>query len=309
MMSLLVLTRSRKIDKLSRSPRKIGTRPARVALKHRETGPLVESPMDEKRERGQPKQIRAVARAAETLLALAAEREGLPLTRIADAVRLSKATTYRILATLMESGFVRYEPATKLYLLGRQLLRISNASNPYDELRRVARPHMQAVRDESGETVTLVVRQGMKRVTIDLLLGSHELKMVPEIGSTRPLYAGAAGKALLAHVPEEELARVIAGTKLAAVTPATITSPVIFKRELARVRARGFATSAEESMLGVAASAAPIFEQGRIVAALNVFGPKARLPAAKLEEIGTLAASAAAKISRKLGPRALQPPA
>lgn len=276
-------TRSRKIKKPSRHTRKL--------------------PMQDEqgRQHGQPKQIRAVARAADTLLALAEHRQGLPLTRIAETVRLSKATTYRILATLIESSFVRYEPATKSYLLGRQLLRISNASNPYDELRRAARSHMETLRDASGETVTLVVRQGMERVTIDLLLGSHELKMVPEIGSTRPIYAGAAGKVLLAHLPEEEVERVIASTKLALVTPGTITSPVVFKRELAKVRTRGFATSAEESMLDVAASAAPIFEHGAVVAALNVFGPKVRLPAATLEELGALAASAAAKISRKLG--------
>ncbi len=202
-------------------------------------------------------ETRSVRRAVEILVHIGGEAEGLSLSQASRLTGLSKATTYRILQTLVESQFVRQDERSTRYFIGDGLLRLTREAKPYEELVRNARPVMESLRDKTRETVTLVVPSGEQRLTIDVALGTHELKAAPEKGGTKPLYAGAAGRVLLAYLPSEQTAGLLNKPRLKPATRATITSPATLLQKMEATRKTGLAISMEEAVLGQFAVAAP----------------------------------------------------
>ncbi len=253
-------------------------------------------------------EIRALSRAVQILASVNAKPTGITLSEIATDVALSKATTYRFVRALLAVDFLRLELETGGYYIGPALLRFGRLAVQHEDLRMAARPFLEALRTSTGETVTLVVPVAAERLTIDVVLSEHELRAAPEVGSLKPVYAGAAGKAMLAWYPDEELKSLLNRLTLKSVAPGTITNLPALRRELVRVRERGYAISADETVLGQAASAAPVFrDAGRLVGSINISGPKVRLTRPKLERQGELVAAAAAKLSKKLGARKALP--
>ena len=249
-------------------------------------------------------EIRALSRVVQILASVSARPTGITLSEIVTDVRLSKATTYRFVRALVAVDFLRLEPDTGGYHIGPALLRFGRLAGHHEGLRLLARPFLDALRASTTETVSLVVPAGTERLTIDVVLSDHELRAAPEVGSLKPIYAGAAGKALLAGYPDDELDSLLGRVALKAVAPGTITSRSALERDLARIRERGYATSVDETVFGQAASAAPVFrDDGKVVASITVSGPRVRLPRTKLQKHGELVAAAAAKLSRKLGAR------
>lgn len=246
-------------------------------------------------------ETRSVRRAAEILIHIGGEPEGLSLSEASRRVGLSKATTYRILQTLVDSQFARQDEQSTRYFIGDGLLRLTRGVGAYEELVRNARPVMETLRDKTRETVTLVVPSGEHRLTIEVTLGTHELKAAPEKGGTKPLYAGAAGRVLLAYLPSEQTAGLLKKPRLRSVTRATITSTAALLQKMETIRKTGLAISMEEAVLGQFAVAAPIFRDGdTIIAALNLCGPTARITPEIVEQLAKTVSAAAKKISQKL---------
>ncbi len=245
--------------------------------------------------------IRTLSRAIKILECVHGSAPGLILRDIADSVGLSKATAYRFVQALLQADFLRLEPKTSRYFVGAGLLRFGKLSQEFDELRVLASPYLDALRKATLETVTLVVPVGAMRRTISVHLSEYELRAVPELGALKPLHTGAAGKAMLAWYSDEDLEGFLAKKKLIPVTPHTITSAATLRRDLVQVRARGYAVSTEETVIGQAASAAPVFHPaGTVIAAINISGPVVRLPMPKLQENGEKVARIAAEFSNAL---------
>lgn len=222
-------------------------------------------------------EIRAISRAVSVLKYIGQVATGVSLTEIAASVGLSKATTHRILHSLQSVGFVRCDPLNGHYFLGPLLLALAQRADPHESLKRLARPFLESLRDETQETVTLVTRDHDERFTIDVLLSPQELKVAPPVGSKRPIHAGAAGKALLALASDEELQALAARTGLPRLTRTTVTSLAELKREIAKVRNLGYARSVEEAVEGQAAVGIPIIVDERVVAGINICGPSSRI--------------------------------
>lgn len=253
-------------------------------------------------------ELRAINRAAQVLSCVEAHPSGISLSEIAGCVGLSKATTYRFVRALLAVDYLRLESENGGYFIGPALLRFGRLTVRHEDLRILARPSLEALRTASAETASLVVPVGLERMTIEVVLSEHELRAAPEVGSLKPIYAGAAGKAMLAWYSETELHDVVNRASLKAVAPGTITSPAALRRELIRVRERGYAISVGETVYGQAASAAPIFRSdGKVIGSITVSGPKVRLTRAKLEQQGILARAAAAKLSKKMGASTASP--
>jgi DNA-binding IclR family transcriptional regulator len=136
---------------------------------------------------------------------------------------------------------------------------------------------------------------------LDEVVGSHVIAAMPSLGTRWPAHATSTGKVLLAALSPGELeARLPA--RLAALTPRTITDRAGLRRELGRVRARGYATTVEELEPGfVAAGAAVHAADGAVVAAISVGGPRSRFSGRSLAAIGARLPRAAAEISERLG--------
>ena len=246
-------------------------------------------------------EIRTLTRAVTILQFVGSDHGGLSLSKIASGVELSKATTSRFLRALIDLNFLRFDVTSERYFLGQSVLDLGRMYGAHQELRAVARAYLIDLRDRTKETVSLVVTQGSDRATIDVALSPQELRAAPEVGSVKPIYAGAAGKAILAAYSGSDLDQILASLRPVQIAPGTIVNTVAFRRDLLRVRTREYAISVEETFRGQAAAAAAIVLSGwRVVGALNVSGPTARLSRIKLNEYGILVSAAAKELSAKL---------
>jgi IclR family acetate operon transcriptional repressor len=253
-----------------------------------------------------PNPVQAVARAFALLEALA-ETDEAGLVDLARRVSLHPSTAHRLLASLIDCGYVMQSPTTGRYRLGRKVHALTGGSEARDaRLRSLARPHMEAVRAAVDESVNLVALDGLSAVYLDQVQSRRPVRLFTEPGRRVPAHTSGAGKAMLAFQDEASLASLYASEPFDQATPHTITTAADMREELARVRARGYAVDNEEHEEGVSCLGAPIFEgDGTACAAVSLSAPTARLRRWGLAELGELLTGHTLEISRELG---YQPP-
>lgn len=246
----------------------------------------------------------AVDRAISILFALADAGRPLSLAEISRLTGLPKPTAHRILKALAAWHLVRAGESSGRYTLGFGVLRLSSALVKDSDIRAIARPFMQRLTDLSGETVALSLLINRRRVYIDQVESPHAVRWVVRIGEAAPLYAGAAAKALLAYLPEEEQAEILKGVKFVRLAPNTPRSAEELIPQLAEVRRSGVAFAFSERDPGIAAVAAPFFDfSGRPVGALTICGPEHRFGWSEMERCREPLLSAVKAISAQLGYR------
>lgn len=239
--------------------------------------------------------VRSVERALDILLCFADQPGGLGVTQVADRLGLYKSTVHRLLQALEAKGFVRRDPVSERYHLGERVLQLAASFPQSDDLPAVATPEMIRLRDETEETVSLYIRDGLERVRIHKAEGQQEVRRVVQLGQRMPLYVGAASKILLTYAPEDIRGKVLSSL------PETMHRKAI-EKQLAQVKLQGYALSVEEREKGAAAVAAPILDRhGQAVAALAVSGPTMRFDEASMERIAILVRLAAERIAQRLG--------
>lgn len=216
---------------------------------------------------------------------------------------ISRSTVYRLLSTLAAGGYVAQDPAEpEKYRLGYKILELANGFLEGVELRRVAYPFLQRLRDLANETVHLVVMDGGQCTYVEKVECSQAVRMHSTIGSRVYAHCTAVGKSMLAHLPREEVEEVLARHGLPARTSNTITDKERLFQELERVRQQGYAVDDVENEEGIRCVGAPIFDhQGKVVAALSISGPAFRLTEERIQELAPHVKEAALAISRQLG--------
>jgi DNA-binding IclR family transcriptional regulator len=230
----------------------------------------------------------------------------LRLADIADASGVNKATALRLLDTLIAEGFVVRDEVTKRYLLGDEALALGIAMQGRDHIRDRARPALMRLAALSGDTVLLSTRSGIESVVIDREFGSFPIRAnYLDLGTRRPLGAGAGSLALLAWLPQEEVEAVlklIAGT-LKTRHPRVTAS--LLKQEVANARAQGYALLLDVVVEQMGGIAVPIFgSDGRPVAAISIAALSQRITS-RLD----LLVPALRKASQELSAREQQPEA
>jgi IclR family transcriptional regulator, acetate operon repressor len=247
--------------------------------------------------------IQSVERAVAVLKLFGEAEPELGVSELARRLKLHKSTVSRLLSTLEAGGFVQQDPRNGRYRLGLQLATLAGLALTQYELRDVARPMLQDLAAQSGETTTLSVLDGMEAVNIDQVLAPHPVKHLGWIGRRLPLHCTAAGKPILAHLPHSTQDRYLA-RPLLRFTARTVTNPDLVRRELEAIRARGFAVAREEYEAELCAVGAPVLDhRGDVVASITVSGPTYRLPPGRLLELGEAVRLAAGRISAQLGHR------
>ena len=251
-----------------------------------------------------PAGTQAVTRALAVLGAL--ERPPLEhgLSELAAGLGMSKATVLRLLRTLEREGFVARAGERHGYRLGPALIRLGVVARRASTLQVVARPVLERLAAETGETVTLETLAGDEALILDEVRGRYLVSTAPEIGTRWPAHATSTGKVLLAARDTGDPADGEAddAAPLPRLAPNTITSRARLAHELAEVRRRGYAIAAEELEPGFIAIGAPVTGAGgQVVAAISVAGPLTRLGADRVQPLVALVRGAAAEISRHLG--------
>lgn len=219
---------------------------------------------------------------------------------------LSPSTTHRLLATLLAEGYVTQDRESSRYLLGHRIAgTAATIQQRTAHLRALARPHLETIAAETGETTSLVVLDDMRSVYIDMADGTHALRMAMRVGSTFPAHTSASAKAILAHQRDEEALNLIFEDEpLRKLAKNTIVTAKAFKAELQNVLANGYAVEDEELEDSVSCIAAPILvSDGVPVAAISVPGPTARVLTPDASRIGDLVKRHAEEMSRRLGYR------
>ncbi|MBW1696084.1 MAG: IclR family transcriptional regulator [Deltaproteobacteria bacterium] len=224
---------------------------------------------------------------------------------LADITRktgLARSTAHHLLRALVEFGYLVRDENNLTYSLAPKLFRLTKPSWTKEQLAEIARPFLEKLRHLTGEGTSLaVIRNGV--VTIVAKCESEgPVRVVQEVGATRPIYCTAVGKLLAAWLPKKELDYIISNTVFEKMTAATITSPAQFRRELSHIRKTGFAVDNEEHIKGIRCIATAVRDHSRkVCAALCVVGPKDNLPRKKLPNIQQHLVDVSSALSVRLG--------
>ncbi len=228
--------------------------------------------------------IEVVEKAMRVFEVLANGEGSKSLGTISAESGLVKSTAFRILFTLRELGYVERNANTGFYALNLKVLGLARGAKAKATLTRVARPFLDALRDELDESVWLAERRGNQVYVVDVAEAHHPLRLLLKLGDLSPIHAAALGKAIAAHVEDAELDEMLAAQPLRSFTPKTITDACELMGHLAEVRRQGYAVNDEETIPGAVAIGVPIFDaNGRVFAAVSITAPTTRWQAEKLE--------------------------
>ena len=224
-----------------------------------------------------------VGKALAVLEAVAAHGRPVRFGELLADSPFPKATLYRLVQTLANQRMLRYDAERGTYAPGLRLVRMAHAAWDASSLAPVARPHLDALSAEVGETVHLAQLDGAQVLYVDKRNAARPVEMFSAAGKVGPAFCTGVGKAMLAALPEAELAAALAQQSWHAFTPATIASPDAMRAELDAIRAAGVAFDREEHEPGIVCAAVPLLSPGgRVQGALSVTGHLGRIAMADL---------------------------
>lgn len=222
------------------------------------------------------------------------------VNEIARQIGVHKSTVSRLCATLVTAGYLG-RTASNQFILGPKLYQVAGVVATTVDLRSAARPALTQLVETCRETVSLTALEGRQIVTVDVVDGLDSVRMHSRVGSRAYLHASAGAKAILAFLPEEEAADLVAG-KFPQLTPHTAQTFEELNHHLGQVRERGFSTDLEEIEIGLRCVGAPVRDHtGQVIAAVAVSGPRHRMTKDVLNRTGRVVMQTAASISTRLG--------
>ncbi|WP_433702092.1 IclR family transcriptional regulator [Nocardiopsis sp. CA-288880] len=250
--------------------------------------------------------VNAVLRACRLLECFTHERPALTLGELAERTGLNKATTHRLLATLVQAGWVS-QRADGAYKVNMRLFAVGSVALAELNLRDEAAPLLRDLSARFGHTAYLMVPSEDGAVCIDLVEGAGPLTVKQiTVGSVLPFHTAAGPMTMLAHssaLRERWLSR-----PLRRYTPHTLTDAEVLRGELKKIASEGYTVSDEDFLQDVGAVAAPVFDSsGGLAATVSLGGPATHFRGTGL--VGVIAAvrEAAAELSRQLGAQGRAP--
>ena len=251
--------------------------------------------------------IQSVDRAVAILNAFSIHEAQLGVTELSHRLGLHKSTVHRLLASLEKGGLVERDPRNRRYSLGIRLIELAGTMLNSRNVPQVVRPYLHYVADAVEELTYLAYRVGDDVLNIEQVPGPHLVQSVGWLGRRTPLHSTSAGKIFLAHMPDQELERILQ-RGLSRTTPRTITDPADLRYELERVREQGYATQFEELEEGTNAIAVPITSpNNEVIAAIGVVGPSYRFTPERAMSHLDVIRSVAREVSHRLGNSLLKP--
>jgi IclR family KDG regulon transcriptional repressor len=255
-------------------------------------------------ENGFPNRPQVLERSFVILDVLAASSEDLSLGDLEERLNLHKSTYYRLLRTLEHHRYAEKDPLTGKYRLGSKLLELASKATSRFDLATIARPYLEKLSSQSGETALFGVLNDRQVVSIAVADGRHALRMTVTVGGKAPAHCTSIGKAILAFLPAEEVNMILRKDGLKPYTRNTITRRSNLMAELAHIRNRGYSIDEQELEIGLKCVGSVVRDQsGAVVGALSIAGSAMRLTRKKVASLAPLVAQLAFEFSMSLGYR------
>lgn len=194
-----------------------------------------------------------------------------------DECHLTRPTLYRLLAGLEAEDLI-VQTRDRRYKTGPRLVSLARTALAHSDVREVALDDLKALRDQTGETVHLALPGKNGMVYIDKIESHETVRMRSTVGTVVPLHSSSVGKAYLAALTDQDLAKALQQTRLEPITAFTTTEPGALRGQLEACRSDGYAFEFQENEIGIACFGAAIRDdRGTPVAAVSVSVPLFRL--------------------------------
>lgn len=249
-------------------------------------------------------QVQSLTRALRIMNALAEHTHGLTLSDLAHTVNLPTSTAHRLLTTLQNERYVRFDSERSVWMIGVQAFQVGSVYARSRDLVSIARPYMRRLMEESGETANLAIIDRGEVIFLAQVECQKMMRAVAGPGGRAPLHCTGTGKAMLAWFPEREASEMLRSRTMHRETPKTVDTASVLIASLAEVRKRGYSVDDEENAVGLRCVASVIFDEHvRPLAGISISGPTARLTETRLPVLGANVTKIAAEITAELGGR------
>jgi len=222
--------------------------------------------------------IKSVYRALQVLDIFLEAKKPLTLENISRMTKLPKSTTFRLVTNLVDTEYL--EKTNGGYWLSLKLLRFGNLVSDKLDIKILCSPFLEKLHEEFNETIHFgILNRDWRIVYLDKIASTQALSvMSSEIGRTAPFHCTGLGKAIVAHIPEDEVERYIQNNGLKRYTPKTITDVGKFTKEMRTIRELGYAFDDSEHEESIKCIGSPIFDKNNYpVGAISISGPKQRM--------------------------------
>lgn len=242
--------------------------------------------------------VALVDRVADILEVLAQDETELGISEMSRKLGLGKSTVHRLVTKLVKRGYLQQNPLNQKYTLGPTMLRLGLvASQRTQDLRNLALPLMEQLRDYTNETVTLSIKSDQQRIYLYQVASRQEIRQTVDVGRAHPLYLGGSSKAILAFLPVTQRETILAEAS----KDKRVNLPKLIQ-ELEEIKQVGYASSREERIRDAASIAAPLYDYtGQVVGAMSVAGPVSRLTQVKQLSFAAPLLETTRELSQRLG--------
>ena len=245
-----------------------------------------------------------VRHAIDLLRCLSEASQPIGVNEVARRIGLHKSTVSRLAGTLEDERLLQRDPATGRLSLGVGLVALAAPVLAGYEVRDLARPLLERLAGQTGETVSLSIWDGAEAISIEQVPGSNSVRAFSRPGHRNPGHGTASGKVLLAHMGPKAITE-YCSHPLRRFTDHTITDPKTLVSALELCRARGYAINLGELESDVGAVSAVVFDRGAsVVGAVTATVPMYRFKPARRSELADSVLRCARELSAKLGYRA-----
>ena len=246
--------------------------------------------------------VQSIARAFAIAEEIARNREGIGLAELSKRVGLHNSTTFHLVKTMVQLGYVSQLADSRKYRIGRRMLTLAAGALDEIELVSVATPVLEKLTSETGEYSHFAIRSAEQIVVVAKIAGTGIFQMVDRTGAVRPAHATALGKVLLAALSPSQLERYLQTCELRRYTAKTIVEREVLVREIEEVRRKGLAFDDGEFDAEARCVAVPVRDfTGRVAGAIGMSGPMWRLSLQALQEKSKYVREAAVALSAELG--------
>lgn len=244
-------------------------------------------------------QVKSVSKLLSIIEILVSE-DGAGVTEVANELNMPPSTVYRYLNTLEQNKYVIQEGNT--YRLGLKISKFGNQVKGDRKICQLAEPIVQELAEETKERAQFLVLEHNDVVYATLAQGQRAVEVDSHVGKRLPLHATASGKAILAHLPEEEIDQILENYNMEKLAKNTLTDRKSLLNELDEIRERGYSYNRQETTNGlVSIGTAITAPMGKPVGALTVSGPAHRLESGHLQnELPDMLLGAANELELKI---------